>query len=106
MLKQAGNHELKNTTHNTIRACRVHLNAFSRQPFSKQLFYLDQMSSGVFFFKFSILKVGHNHSYWLTEVDKVFYFILCVGYIASEEVERGEKENWPAKQALRSLEEN
>ena len=42
----------------------------------------------------------------LTGVDKVFYFILCVGYIASEEVERGEKENWPAKQALRSLEEN
>ena len=106
MLKQAGNHELKNTTHNTIRAWRVHLNAFSRQPFSKQLFYLDQMSSGFFFFKFSILKVGHNHSYWLTGVDKVFYFILCVGYIASEEVERGEKENWPAKQALRSLEEN
>ena len=42
----------------------------------------------------------------LTGVDKVFYFILCVGYIAGEEVERGEKENWPAKQALRSLEEN
>ena len=42
----------------------------------------------------------------LTGVDKVFYFILCVGYIASEEMERGEKENWPAKQALRSLEEN
>ena len=39
--------------------------------------------------------------FWNRLVDKAFYFILCVGYIASEEarseVERGEKENWLEK---------
>ena len=37
----------------------------------------------------------------LSSLDKAFYFILCVGYIASEEalseVERDEKENWLEK---------
>ena len=46
MLKQAGNQELKNTTHNTRKGWAVHLNEFFPTIFLEQLFYLVQMSSG------------------------------------------------------------
>ena len=57
MLKQAENLQVKkkktkqkNTAQNIMRGWRVHLNACFREPFSKQLYYLVEMSSDFLIF--------------------------------------------------------
>ena len=57
MLKQAENLKVKKkkkkkkeTTQNIMRGWRVHLNACFREPFSKQLYHLVEMSSGFLIF--------------------------------------------------------
>ena len=65
MLKQAGNRELKNTTHNTRKGWLVHLNAFS-----------DNLSETAGLPCSDVVrvlkKVGRNFPFWLTVVDKAF----------------------------------
>ena len=56
MLKQAENLQVKkktkqkNTAQHIMRGRRVHLNACFREPFSKQLYYLVEMSSDFLIF--------------------------------------------------------
>ena len=65
MLKQAGNRELKSTTHNTRKGWRVHLNAFFRRSFFNSCFTLFRCRQG-------LKKVGCNSPFWLTVADKAF----------------------------------
>ena len=84
MLKQAENLKVKKkkkkklkkkNTRNIMRDWRVHLNACFGERFSKQLYYLVEMSSGFLIFN---LEVVRNHPYGLNGIETAFYFILCV----------------------------